>query len=115
MIATGAISRERCSAGAYSFRSTMRNTLENLKPGTPVYAGETHVADVRGVYAAQGTRQAELLVIYWLSRKEEVALPVGDVKAIADGRVILMNSDINSYSTLIAFEAARYPTVTPLS
>jgi hypothetical protein len=115
MIAPLAISRERHSAGAYSFRSTMPNTLENLQPGTPVYVGETHVADVRAVYAAHGTRQAELLVIYWLSRKEEVALPVGDVKTIVDGRVILMNSDVNSYSTLIAFEAARYPTVQPLS
>jgi len=99
---------------AYSFRSTMANTLESLESGTPVYAGETHVADVRAVYVADGTRQPELVVIHWLDRGEDVALPVDDVESLDGGRVQLMNSDPNTYATLLTFDASRFPTVRPL-
>jgi hypothetical protein len=114
MTATLVISRERCRPEAYSFRSTMAHTLESLESGTPVYAGETHVADVRTVYVAEGTRQPELVAVHWLDRGEDVALPVSEIESLIDGRVVLMNSNPHTYANLVTFDASRFPTVRPL-
>ena len=108
-------SRETRPAGAYSFRSMTAHTLESLKPGTPVYAGETHVADLRAVYAFEGTRQAELLVLHWLDRNEDVALSANEVESVDDRGVQLINSDPHTYATLLTFDPARFPTVRPLT
>ncbi|MFN2460566.1 MAG: hypothetical protein ABR591_07760 [Candidatus Velthaea sp.] len=93
----------------------MAYTLESLTPGTPVFAGDSHVADVRAVYASEGTRQAELLVLFWLSRGEDVALSANEVESVDDRGVRLLNSDPNSYAQLLTFDAARFPTVRPLA
>jgi len=93
----------------------MANTLEELQPGTPVFVGDTHVADVRAVYGPRGAHSAELLVVHWLDRHEDVALPVLQVELVDEVGVHLMNSDVHSYAALPPFEAARYPTVVPLS
>jgi hypothetical protein len=93
----------------------MATTLESLQSGTPVYAGETHVADVRQLYVAEGTRQPEILVVYWLDRHEDVALPVTEVESLINGRVQLMNSDVLMYATLLTFDPARFPLVHPIS
>ncbi|GAC1403749.1 MAG: hypothetical protein NVSMB64_05930 [Candidatus Velthaea sp.] len=92
----------------------MAHTLEELQPGTPVFAGEVHVADVRAVYAAQGSRAADMLVIRWLDRNEDVALPAGEVESVDDGGVHLMDNNPHSYAALAPFDAARFPTVHPL-
>ncbi|GAC1539106.1 MAG: hypothetical protein NVS2B17_13970 [Candidatus Velthaea sp.] len=93
----------------------MAHTLEELQPGTPVYAGVLHVGDIRSVYAAQGSRAADLLVVRWLDRNEDVALPAGEVESVDDGGVHLMDSNPQSYSSLAPFDAARFPTVHLLS
>lgn len=105
------ISRERKRVRAYFFRSTMPHTLESLQPGTPVYVGDIVVGEVRAVYAEGASRHAELLVVFWTDRNEEVALPANDVASVDERGVSLINLDLASYATLAKFELARFPTV----
>ncbi len=108
------VSRERRACGAYNSGSTMARTLEDLEPGTPVYAGETLVGDVRGVYADGGARSAELLVVFWNSRGEDVAIPTTEVLSVEERGVQLMRRESDQSADLAPFDASRYPTLKKL-
>jgi hypothetical protein len=99
---------------AYNSGSTMARTLETLDPGTPVYAGETRVGEVRAVYAEGTARIAELLIVHWDARGEDVAIPTTEVEAVADDRVQLMRQESDQYSDLAPFDPARFPTMKKL-
>jgi hypothetical protein len=110
--ATG--SRERRARGAYNSGSTMARTLESLEPGTPVYAGETLVGEVRGVYADGDARSAELLCVYWNDRDEEVSIPTTEVLSVEERGVQLMRRESDQSADLAPFDIARYPTLKKL-
>jgi hypothetical protein len=93
----------------------MAHTLETLKPGTPVYVGEVRVGDVRAVYTSGHSRQAELIVVHWDGRNEEVAVPATEVATVDAGGVRLSAPELTTYATLSTFDPARFPTVHPLS
>lgn len=99
---------------AYNSGSTMARTLESLDPGTPVYAGETRVGDVRAVYAEGNARIAELLVVHWDARGENVAIPTTEVESVDDDRVVLMRRESDQYGDLAPFDAGRFPTMKKL-
>ena len=99
---------------AYNSGSTMARTLESLDPGTPVYAGAARVSDVRAVYAEGGARIAELLVVRWDARGEDVAIPTTEVASVNDGAVQLIRQESDQYGDLAPFDAARFPTMTKL-
>lgn len=107
----GLIVRGRKHAEAYFYRSTMQHTLESLQPGTPVFVGDVRVGEVRAVYTEGTSRQAELLVVHWTERGEEVAVPTSDVASVVDRGVSLIDLNIASYAKLATFELARFPTV----
>jgi hypothetical protein len=92
----------------------MARTLESLDPGTPVYAGETRVGDVRAVYAEGNARIAELLVVYWDARGEDVAIPTTEVESVDDDSVVLMRRESDQYGDLAPFDAGRFPTMKKL-
>ena len=92
----------------------MARTLETLDLGTPVYCGETHVAEVRALYAEGTARSVEMLVVRWGSRGD-VALPAAEVESVEERGVILMHADPNFYADLAEFNEAKYPTVHKLS
>lgn len=89
----------------------MAHTLESLLPGTSVYVGDTRVGDVRSVYASANSRQAELLVVHWSERGEDVALPATEVATVDDAGVKLISHELHAYETLTTFDPARFPTV----
>jgi hypothetical protein len=93
----------------------MEFTLESLAPGTPVFVGDARVGDVRAVYTAGTSRQAELIVVFWDSRGEEVAVPATEVGTIDTLGVKLIAPEVNTYITLARFDPARFPTVHPLT
>jgi hypothetical protein len=99
---------------AYNSGSTMARTLETLEPGTPVYAGATRVGEVRGVFAEGESRMAELLVVHWDARGEEVAIPAIEVLSVDDGAVQLIRQESDQYQDLAPFDAARFPTMKKL-
>jgi hypothetical protein len=99
---------------AYNSGSTMARTLESLDPGTPVYAGQTRVGDVRAVYAEGNARIAELLVVYWDARGEDVAIPTTEVESVDDDSVVLMRRESDQYTDLAPFDAERFPTMKKL-
>lgn len=99
---------------AYNSGSTMARTLESLEPGTPVYAGETRVGDVRAVYAEGDARIAELLIVHWDARQEEVAIPTTEVLSVDEGAVQLIRRESDQYSDLAPFDAAAFPTMKKL-
>jgi hypothetical protein len=80
-----------------------------------VFVGDIRVGDVRGVYTEGSSRQAELLVVYWDARGEEVAVPATEVQSVDATGVYLLASDVSVYATLSAFDPARFPTVHPLT
>jgi hypothetical protein len=92
----------------------MANTLETLEPGTPVYVGDVRVGEVRAVYTEGVSRQAELVVVHWDDRDEDVAVPATEVGSLEDG-VRLIAPDVGTYATLSTFEPSRFPTVHPLT
>jgi ABC-type proline/glycine betaine transport system substrate-binding protein len=92
----------------------MAHTLETLAPGTPVYVGEVRVGDVRAIYTSGASRQAELIVVHWDSRAEDVAVPAAEVGTVDESGVRLMAPEVSTYATLSAFDPARFPTVHPL-
>jgi hypothetical protein len=99
---------------AYNSGSTMARTLESLDPGTPVYAGQTRVGDVRAVYAEGNARIAELLVVHWDARDEDVAIPTTEVESVDDDSVQLMRRESDQYTDLAPFDAERFPTMKKL-
>ena len=96
---------------AYKSGSNMAATLESLDPGTPVYAGETRVGDVRAVYAEGNARIAELLIVHWDARGEEVAIPTTEVESVNDGAVRLIRQEPDQYEDFATWDAARFPTM----
>jgi hypothetical protein len=92
----------------------MARTLESLDPGTPVYAGQTRVGDVRAVYAEGNARIAELLVVHWDARDEDVAIPTTEVESVDDDSVVLMRRESDQYTDLAPFDAERFPTMKKL-
>ena len=99
---------------AYNSGSTMARTLESLEPGTPVYAGATRVGEVRAVYAEGNTRMAELLIVQWDARGEEVAIPTTEVLSVDGTGVQLIRQESDQYGDLAPFDAARFPTMKKL-
>jgi hypothetical protein len=93
----------------------MAYTLESLRPGTAVYVGDHRVGEVRSVYSTGNSRQAELLIVRWSDRDEDVALPATEVATVDDTGVTLLSGEISSYETLAVFDPARFPTVHPLT
>ncbi len=106
--------RERPGCEAYTSGSTMARTLESLDPGTPVFAGETRIGSVRAVYAEGDARSAELLIVLWDARAEDVAVPTTEVEAIDDAGVHLMRQESDQYDDLAPFDADRFPTMKKL-
>lgn len=101
---------------AYNSGSTMARTLESLDPGTPVFAGDTRVGDVRAVYAEGDSRSAELVVVSWDARGgETVAIPSSEIEAVDDAGVQLMRRESDQYADLAPFDAARFPTMKQLT
>ena len=96
---------------AYNSGSTMARTLESLDPGTPVFAGRTRVGDVRAVYAEGDARIAELLIVRWDARGEDVAIPTTEVASVDDGSVQLIRQEADQYGDLAPFDAASFPTM----
>ncbi|HEX3466213.1 MAG TPA: hypothetical protein VHS78_19350 [Candidatus Elarobacter sp.] len=88
----------------------MARTLESLDPGTPVYAGETRVGDVRAVYAEGNARIAELLIVHWDARGEDVAIPTTEVESVDDG-VRLIRQEPDQYEDFAPWDAASFPTM----
>jgi hypothetical protein len=93
----------------------MAYTLESLAPGTPVFVGAQRVGDVRAVYTEGHSRQAELLVVHWDERNEDVAVPAGEVRTVDSAGVWLIAVEIATYETQSTFDPARFPTVHPLT
>ncbi|HEY0393866.1 MAG TPA: hypothetical protein VGD01_05175 [Candidatus Elarobacter sp.] len=92
----------------------MAATLESLEPGTPVFAGATRVGDVRAVYAEGDARIAELLIVHWDARGEEVAIPTTEVESVNGGAVRLIRQESDQYEDFPPFDAARFPTMKKL-
>ncbi|MGD0476204.1 MAG: hypothetical protein ABSB70_23730 [Candidatus Velthaea sp.] len=93
----------------------MAHTLETLEPGTPVYVGTVRVGEVRALYTEGNSRQAELIVVHWDARNEDVAVPAGEVATLDASGVRLIAPEVATYATLSKFDAARFPTVHPLT
>lgn len=106
--------RERRPREAYKLGSTMARTLESLDPGTPVFAGETRIGAVRAVFAEGEARIAEILVVHWDAREEEVAVPTTEVEAVDADGVHLMRQEPDQYNDLAPFDASRFPTMRKL-
>jgi hypothetical protein len=93
----------------------MAYTLETLVSGTPVFVGELRVGDVRAVYTVGSSRQAELVVVHWDDRNEDVAVPATEVASVDASGVRLIALEVTSYASLSTFDPARFPTVHPLT
>ena len=76
-----------------------------------MFVGSVRVGDVRSVYAADNSRQAELLVVHWHARGEDVALPAAEVASVDEGGVTLLSAELSAYEGLAKFDASRFPTV----
>ncbi|MDQ6932604.1 MAG: hypothetical protein M3160_05450 [Candidatus Eremiobacteraeota bacterium] len=88
----------------------MVKRLEELEPGTPVYCGERHVGEVRGVFAEGSSQLAEYLNVYWSPRSLEVLVATDDVCAI-DERGVILQGTVQRYDDLLIFDAAAHPTM----
>jgi hypothetical protein len=93
----------------------MTYTLETLQSGTPVFVGESRVGDVRAVYTEGTSRQAELVVVHWDERNEDVAVPATEVGRVDSAGVQLIAPEVATYASLSTFDPARFPTVHPLT
>jgi hypothetical protein len=96
---------------AYNSGSTMARTLESLEPGTPVFAGETRVGDVRAVYAEGDARSAYLLVVHWDAIGSEVVVPTTEVQDVSERGVELMRREADQIADLAPFDAESFPTM----
>lgn len=90
----------------------MSKRLEDVESGTPVYVGEQHVGEVRGVYAVGDSKLAEYLNVMWESRQGEVLVPTTEVLEIQD--CVVLQGPIESYSQLASFDATANPAITRL-
>ena len=99
---------------AYNSGSTMARTLETLEPGTPVYAGATRVGEVRAVFAEGDSRMAEIVVVHWDARGEEVVIPATQVLSVDGTGVQLIRQESDQYKDLAPFDAERFPTMKKL-
>jgi hypothetical protein len=93
----------------------MARTLESLAAGTPVFAGETRVGDVRGVYAEGNARAAELVVVHWDATDTDLAIPATEIESIDAAGVSLIRSEADKYEDFAPFDAARFPTLRKLA
>jgi hypothetical protein len=95
----------------------MAHTLEALTPGTPVFCGDTQVGSVRALYSEGHSRIPALIVVQWMygGRTDDVAVPTEEIETLSDRGVELIQTDPAQYATLASFDAARFPTVHPLS
>ncbi|MGD1067747.1 MAG: hypothetical protein ABR975_13105 [Vulcanimicrobiaceae bacterium] len=89
----------------------MARTLESLTAGTPVFAGETRVGDVRGVYAEGDARSAELVVVHWDALRVDVGVPATEIEDIDDEGVSLVRTEADQYKDFTPFDPSRYPTL----
>jgi len=112
---SGAFVRERLARGAYTWGSIMARTLETLEPGTSVFAGETRIGEVVAVYAEGDARAAEIVVVRWGDRGDELAVPTTEVLTIDDDGVHLMRREADQYTDLAPFDACRFPTMKKLT
>jgi hypothetical protein len=92
----------------------MARTLETLEPGTPVYAGATRVGEVRAVFAEGDSRMAEIVVVHWDARGEEVVIPATQVLSVDGTGVQLIRQESDQYKDLAPFDAERFPTMKKL-
>jgi hypothetical protein len=93
----------------------MARTLESLTPGTPVFAGETRIGEVRAAYTEGGSRAVELLVIHHDARGEDVAVSASEVESVDDAGVQLMGRRADDYRDLPPFDPARFSTMKRLT
>jgi hypothetical protein len=100
---------------AYNSGSTMARTLQSLEPGTPVYAGATRVGQVRAVYAEGNARIAELVIVHWDARDEDVMVPTTEIETIDDAGVQLIGREPGQYADLAPFDPAGFPTMKKLA
>jgi hypothetical protein len=107
--------RERLGREAYTLGSTMARTLETLAPGTSVFAGETRIGEVVAVFAEGDARSAEIVVVHWDAREDDVAVPTTEVLTIDDDGVHLMRREADQYNDLAPFDADRFPTMKKLT
>jgi hypothetical protein len=93
----------------------MARTLESLDPGTPVFAGDTRVGEVRAVYAEGDARSAELVVVSWDARDgDDVAVPSTEILSIDGAGVRLIRQESDQYADLAPFDASNFPTMKQL-
>lgn len=100
---------------AYNSGSTMARTLESLEPGTAVFAGETRVGEVVGVYTEGESRSAELIAVRWHATGAQVGVPATEIESIDDAGVRLIRQEADQYADLAPFDEARFPTMTRLA
>lgn len=101
-------SRERNAREAYKSGSTMARTLESLHLGTPVFAGETRVGTVTGVYAEGDARSAHLIAVRWDASGDNVAVPAGEISTVDDTGVRLIRQEPDQYADLAPFDESRF-------
>jgi hypothetical protein len=89
--------------------------LEQLQPGTPVFAGATRVGEVEGVYADGDSRSVEVIACRWTSRDTLVALSSSDVETIDESGVILIGGNPDMYAELAPFDPAGQTTLHPIA
>jgi len=99
---------------AYNSGSTMARTLESLDPGTSVFAGATRVGEVRAVYAEGNARLAELVIVHWDARGEDVMVPTTEIETIDEAGVQLIRREPDQYADLAPFDPAGFPTMKKL-
>lgn len=80
-----------------------------------MFVGDARVGDVRAIYTEGSSRQAELIVVHWDDRNEDVAVPATEVATVDAGGVWLLAPDVSTYAMLSTFDPARFPTVHPLT
>jgi hypothetical protein len=100
---------------AYNSGSTMARTLESLEPGTPVFAGATRVGEVRAVYAEGDARIAELVIVHWDARGDDVMVPTTEIETIDDAGVQLIRQESDQYADLAPFDPDGFPTMKKLA
>jgi hypothetical protein len=89
----------------------MAHTLEDLRPGTPVYCGDARIGEVVGLYSEGASRAVEWVVVHWQDGgAREVALPATEVEAVNERGVTLMHHDPKFYAELTTFSESRFPT-----
>jgi hypothetical protein len=93
----------------------MARTLESLDPGTPVFAGDTRVGEVRAVYSEGDARSAALVIVSWDARGgDNVAVPATEILTVTDEGVQLIRQESDQYADLAPFDPSSFPTMKQL-